>query len=80
MVNSIIVTVTGNYGTDEFDVELPCNILISDLKKQMLEIPELTHGCKQVRIYMGKKELRDNTSLAENGIWDGAYLTIKSGG
>ena len=28
----------------------------------------------------GKKELRDNSSLAENGIWDGAFLTMKSGG
>ena len=77
MVNSIIVTVRGDKSLDGLDLELPCNVLISDLKRQLTGIETISsRNIRKVHLYYKGQELRDNTSLGENGIWDGCVLAI----
>lgn len=79
MVNSVIVTLIDFKGNELFDVELPCNIVISDLKKQMRYINELKPLGLNYYLSVNGKRLNDETSLSENGVWDGTYINIEMG-
>ena len=80
MVNSVIVTIKNKIGKEIADVELPCNVIIKDIKKQLKHLKGQTIANGDFHLVYNDKILNEDTSLSENGIWDGAIITIETEG
>lgn len=80
MVNRIIVTFVDTNKNEIIDLELPCNVIIADLKNQLKKVKELKIGDKNFRLVVNGNVLNENTSFSDNNIWDGTYITIETEG
>ena len=80
MVDSVIVTFADKNGRELLDVSLPCNLVIGDMKNQLRYIRELSLAERDFSLIVDGKKLDDNTSLSDNGIWDGSIIKIETEG
>ena len=78
MVDSVIVSFKKNKGTELVDVELPCNVVIADIKDQLRYIRELSLSEKDFSLTVNGKKLNENKSFSDIGIWDGAVVEIET--
>ena len=81
MVNGIIVTVRMKEPPLELDMEVPCQIPIQTVCVQLLEALKIIaqpslKSCKRICLWSEGKQLRNDRSLAEMGIWDGGTLLV----
>lgn len=79
----IIVTLTNQSRHFCYDVELPLNIKIRQLKEQIEEAirvfdPNVFEGMPQYTLYGNRigRNLVDDETLEEAGVWNGDYLMI----
>lgn len=76
MLDKVIVTVI--YSDQEFDMELPANAKIEQIK------PAIAEALRRKGVYLPEtfqlvgsgRPLEEAGTLFENGIWDGSYLKI----
>ena len=76
MVDNVIVTVICN--SRDFDMELPANVKIAQLK------PVISEALKRKGLRLNENFnlignenlLKDSDTLFETGVWDGSYLRI----
>lgn len=76
MVETVIVTVICD--SREFDMELPANVKLAQLK------PVLSEGLKRKGVMLSddfqfivnETNLRESDTLLKAGVWDGSYITI----
>ena len=76
MADTVIVTVICN--TRDFDMELPANIKIAQLKPILAEAL-MRKGLRlneKFNLINNGNLLKDSDTLFETGVWDGSYLRI----
>lgn len=66
------------------DMELPVFMPIGELSEKILETlsvlyPNLWSNADKIRLRFFGQGLREDTTLAENGVWDGAFLEVERG-
>ena len=66
------------------DMELPAFMPISELSTKVLETicvlyPDKWDNADEIRLLFMGHPLRNDTTLASNGVWDGAYLEVERG-
>ena len=64
------------------DMELPAFMPIGELSEKILETlsvlyPNLWSNTNKIRLRFFGQSLGEDTTLAENGIWDGAILEVE---
>lgn len=82
-VDRVIVTVVPSEQCS-IDMELPAFMPISELSVKLLETisvlyPDKWDNADEIKLLFMGRPLRNNTTLASNGVWDGAYLKIERG-
>lgn len=82
MVSSIIVTVRFQNPQKQLDMELPCQLPVSQVRKELLAALKSggfsgAKSAQDLELWTGSEKLRDDKSLAEADVWDGAVLTAK---
>lgn len=76
MINKIIVTCV--YSNQEFDMELPANTELEQIK------PAIAEALSQKGIYLSAPfrlvsnghPLKETDTLFRSGVWDGSYLDV----
>ncbi len=63
------------------DMELPAFIPIGELSVKILETisvlyPDKWNNSDEIKLRFMGQPLRNDTTLASNGVWDGAYLGV----
>lgn len=81
MVDSVLVTVQMKKPSFSVDMELPANLQIKALKKQLLEElkairPETFGRIGAVELWHQNKILDEQSSLTNSRVWDGSFLTV----
>lgn len=83
MVNNVIVSLKIE-GLDELmDVELPCQVHLSEVLPHLLSglkelgIPSLQRA-KTLSLVRGNTALSTGKSLAESGVWDGSIVSLNA--
>ena len=66
------------------DMELPAFMPISELSTKVLETicvlyPDKWDNADEIRLLFMGHRMRNDTTLASNGVWDGAYLEVERG-
>lgn len=81
MADSVLVTVWLKNTSFSADMELPSNMQIKALKRQLLKAlkeiaPETFNSIEKIELWEADKKLNEESSLTNSCIWDGSYLTI----
>ena len=83
-METAIITVRTPGGKFEKDMELPTNLSVRDLSAKLYDIvlmvdPLSVRGIRQPKLFAGRQQntpLEDALNLDEQGIFDGAVITI----
>ncbi|EOS35202.1 hypothetical protein C808_04981 [Lachnospiraceae bacterium M18-1] len=76
MTDKVIVTMI--YSDREFDMELPANTKIEQIKPAIAAALRCKgiHLPETFQLAGSRRLLEESATLLENGIWDGSYLKI----
>lgn len=82
-MKKIIVTLTNQSRHFTYDIELPINMKMEQLSAQIREVisafaPNVMAGLEQYTLYCERigRNLVDDETLEEAGVWNGDYLMI----
>lgn len=76
MIDKVIVTMI--YSAREFDMELPANTKIEQIKPAIVAALRRKgiHLPETFQLAGSRRPLEESATLLESGIWDGSYLEI----
>lgn len=82
-MKKIIITITDTQKTDFYDLEVPTDVIFEKLKKDIVDtlngyIGGLHLEAERVAFISNRtgKQLSENDTLEEAGVWNGDYITV----